>query len=85
MYQASHSYDCTANIYNGITIWYYEELLRLHIVVKVRSTRQSRPERIYNSHYGNGVPAIECQQCLPLVLSSIKVNIAENPIAVMGL
>ena len=35
------------------------------------------PERIYNSHYDNGVPA--------LVLFSWKVNIAENPIAVMGL
>ena len=34
------------------------------------------PERIYNSHYGN---------VYLLVLSSWKVNIAENPIAVMGL
>ena len=33
-------------------------------------------ERIYNSHYGNGVPAM---------LSSWKINIAENPIAVKGL
>ena len=31
-----------------------------------------------HSHYGNGVLAM-------LVLSSWKVNIAENPIAVMGL
>ena len=40
-----------------------------------------RPERIYNSHYGNGVPG----NVYLLVLSSWKVNIAENPIAVMGL
>ena len=39
-------------------------------------------ERIYNSHYGNGVPAMFTYL---LVLSSYKVNIAENPIAVMGL
>ena len=39
----------------------------------------AKPERIYNSHYDNGVPANL------LVLSSWKVNIAENPIAVMGL
>ena len=43
---------------------------------------QCLPERIYNSHYGNGVPAILVYL---LVLSSWKVNIAENPIAVMGL
>ena len=39
------------------------------------------PESIYNSHYGNGVPA----NVYLLVLSNWKVNIAENPIAVMGL
>ena len=37
---------------------------------------QALPQRIYNSHYGN---------VYLLVLSSWKVNIAENPIAVMGL
>ena len=35
------------------------------------------PERTYNSHYGNGVPAMFTF----LVLSSWKVNIAKNPIA----
>ena len=40
------------------------------------------PERIYDSHYGNGVPAMFTSY---LVLSSWKVNIAETPIAVMGL
>ena len=34
------------------------------------------PERVYNFHYGN---------VYILVLSSWKVNIAENPIAIMGL
>ena len=34
-------------------------------------------EGIYNSNYGNGVTL--------LVLSNWKANIAENPIAVMGL
>ena len=58
LYQAGHSYNCTANIYNGITIWYYEELLRLHIVVKVRSTRQSMPERIYNPITAMGFSAM---------------------------
>ena len=37
------------------------------------------PEHIYNSHYGNAV------NVYLLVLSSWKVNIAENPFAVMGL
>ena len=40
-----------------------------------------RFKRIYNSHYGNGVPAM----FYLLVLSSWKVNIAKNLIAVMGL
>ena len=35
------------------------------------------PERIYNYHYRNGVPA--------MFISTWKVNIAENPIAEMGL
>ena len=39
------------------------------------------PERIYNSHYGNGVPAM----FYLLELSSWMLNIAENPIGVMGL
>ena len=38
--------------------------------------KQTMPERIYSSHYGN---------VYFLVLSCCKVNIAENPIAVMGL
>jgi hypothetical protein len=45
-------------------------------------------KRIYNSHYGNGVPAMwqwGAGNVYLLVLSSWKVNIAENPIAVMGL
>ena len=37
-------------------------------------------KRIYNSHYGNGAGNVYL-----LVLSSWKVNIAKNPIAVMGL
>ena len=41
--------------------------------------KETWPECIYNSHYGNGVPAIV------IVLPSWKVNIAENPIAVMEL
>ena len=41
----------------------------------------SLPERIYNSHYGNGCAG----NVYFLVLFSWKVNIAENPIAVMGL
>ena len=43
---------------------------------------EAMPERIYNSHYSNGVPAMFKYL---LVLSSWKLNIAENPIAVMGL
>ena len=39
----------------GIT---YEELLRLHIVVKVRSTRQSMPERINNPIMAMGFSAV---------------------------
>jgi hypothetical protein len=38
-------------------------------------------EHIYNSHYGNGGAG----NVYLLVLSSWKVNIAETPIAVMGL
>ena len=30
------------------------------------------PKRIYNSHYGNGVPAIWCWQCLPLSSVQLK-------------
>ena len=37
------------------------------------------PERIYNSNYGNG----DAGNVYLLVLSSWKVNIAENPIAVI--
>ena len=43
---------------------------------------KSEPERIYNSHDGNGVPA---GNVYLLVLSSWKVNIAKKPIALMGL
>ena len=42
----------------------------------------NKPEPIYNSHYGNGVPAMYVYL---LVLSSWKINIAKKPIAVMGL
>ena len=37
-----------------------------------------QPEHSYNSHYGNGVRNVYL-----LVLSSWKINIVENPIAVM--
>ena len=43
--------------------------------------QKSLPERIYNSHYGKMGAGI----VYLLVLSSWKVNIAKNPIAVMGL
>ena len=46
--------------------------------INVSKFYQVLPEYIYNSHYGNG-------DVYFLVLSSWKVNIAENPIAVMGL
>ena len=56
---------------------------RVHNGANLFLTLYIAPERIYNSHYGNGVPAMFSVYLL--VLSSWKVNIAENPIVVMGL
>ena len=43
------------------------------------------PKHIYNSHYGNAARNGGAGKVYLLVLSSWKVNIAKNPIAVMGL
>ena len=61
------------NIYNSCGELF--SAIHIHIYKLIVHTYNSMPERIYNSHYGNGVPAMFTPQCYS----------AKNPIAVIGL
>ena len=37
------------------------------------------PERIYNSHYSNGVPAMFSKHCLPLSVVELKGDHCQKP------